>query len=78
MRSPLPGKGNHDKELSPMSQPLQLSAETAVKLAKELNVPLEHLMHMPKHILLQKIAELAKAAEAPAPSDSKPQGDGTP
>ena len=44
-----------------MSQPLQLSAETAMKLSKELNVPLEHLMHMPKHILLQKIAELAKA-----------------
>ena len=43
-----------------MSQPLQLSAETAIKLSKELNVPLEHLMHMPKHILLQKLAELAK------------------
>jgi len=48
-----------------MSKPLQLSAETAVKLSKELNVPLEHLMHMPKHILLQKLAELAKANPAP-------------
>ncbi|GGD76767.1 YycC family protein [Paenibacillus nasutitermitis] len=47
-----------------MSKPLQLSAETAVKLSKELNVPLEHLMHMPKHILLQKLAELAKANPA--------------
>lgn len=58
-----------------MSQPLQLSAETAVKLAKELNVPLEHLMHMPKHILLQKIAELAKKAEAATPGDSSVEGD---
>lgn len=41
-------------------QPLQISAETAKKLAEQLHVPLEHLMHMPKHILLQKIAELAK------------------
>lgn len=64
-----------------MSQPLQLSAETAVKLAKELNVPLEHLMHMPKHILLQKIAELAKAAPNPdSDAGSKPggKGDGSP
>ncbi|RAP77055.1 YycC family protein [Paenibacillus montanisoli] len=49
-----------------MTQPLQLSPETAIKLAKELNVPLEHLMHMPKHILLQKIAELAKKSAAEA------------
>ncbi|QHW33208.1 YycC family protein [Paenibacillus rhizovicinus] len=60
-----------------MSQPLQLSAETAVKLAKELNVPLEHLMHMPKHILLQKIAELAKAAPSPE-STPEDKGDGNP
>ncbi|CAH0118303.1 MULTISPECIES: YycC family protein [unclassified Paenibacillus] len=39
-------------------KPLQISPETAVMLAKKLNVPLEHLMHMPRHILLQKIAEL--------------------
>ncbi|MNI26927.1 hypothetical protein D3C73_806480 [compost metagenome] len=41
-------------------KPLQISAETAVKLAEKLNVPLEHLMHMPQHILMQKLAELAK------------------
>ncbi|MDD9271252.1 YycC family protein [Paenibacillus sp. GCM10023248] len=41
-------------------KPLQISPETAVKLAEQLGVPLEHLMHMPQHILLQKIAELAK------------------
>lgn len=44
-----------------MSKPLQISPETAIKLSKELNVPIERLMHMPKHILLQKLAELAKA-----------------
>jgi plasmid maintenance system antidote protein VapI len=44
-------------------QPLQISAETAQKLAKQLNVPIEHLMHMPKHILLQKLADLAKAEQ---------------
>lgn len=42
-------------------KPLQISAETAQKLAKELKMPLEHIMHMPQHILLQKLAELNKA-----------------
>lgn len=45
-------------------QPLQISAETALMLSKKLNVPIEHLMHMPKPILLQRIAELAKADSA--------------
>lgn len=40
-------------------RPLQISPETAIKLSKQLGVPLEHLMHMPQHILMQKIAELA-------------------
>jgi YycC-like protein len=39
-------------------KPLQLSADTAVKLAKALNVPLEQLMHMPQHILVKKLMEL--------------------
>lgn len=43
--------------------PLQISAETAIKLSEKLKVPIEHLMHMPQHILLQKIAELAKEAQ---------------
>ncbi|SFK79898.1 YycC-like protein [Paenibacillus sp. 1_12] len=47
-------------------KPLQISAETAQKLAKQLNIPLEHLMHMPQHILLQKMAELAKQTPDPA------------
>ena len=40
-------------------RPLQISAETAVKLAEALHVPLERLMHMPQHILMQKMMELA-------------------
>lgn len=39
-------------------KPLQLSADTAVELAKRLNVPLEQLMHMPRHIIIQKLVEL--------------------
>lgn len=52
-------------------KPLQISADTAVKLAAKLKVPLEQLMHMPQHILLQKIAELAKE-EAVTPSSTDP------
>lgn len=39
-------------------RPLQISADTAQKLAKSLNIPLEQVMHMPQHILLTKLAEL--------------------
>lgn len=39
---------------------MPLSAETAQKLAIYMKVPLEHLMHMPQHILIQKLAEMAK------------------
>lgn len=41
-------------------KPLQISAETAVKLAKTLNLPLEQIMHMPTHILIAKMAEAEK------------------
>ncbi|WP_081414965.1 YycC family protein [Ectobacillus panaciterrae] len=44
-------------------RPLQISPDTAVKLAKALNVPLEQLMHMPQHILIQKLVELEKQSE---------------
>ncbi|GBG06710.1 putative YycC family protein [Paenibacillus agaridevorans] len=54
-----------------MSKPLQISPDTAIKLSKELNVPIENLMHMPRHILLQKLAELAKS-EADK-GETKPQ-----
>lgn len=53
-----------------MMKPLQISADTAVKLAAKLKVPIEHLMHMPQHILLQKIAELAKEEATAAEPDS--------
>ncbi|WP_282140588.1 YycC family protein [Cytobacillus oceanisediminis] len=39
-------------------KPLQLSSETALKLAEKLNLPLEQIMHMPQHILIQKMMEL--------------------
>ncbi|WP_271749911.1 YycC family protein [Cohnella sp. JJ-181] len=39
---------------------MPLSADTAQKLAAHLKVPIEHLMHMPQHILLQKLAEMAE------------------
>lgn len=40
-------------------RPLNISAETAIKLAEHMKVPLEQLMHMPQHILIQKLSELA-------------------
>ncbi|WP_270169234.1 YycC family protein [Paenibacillus sp. SYP-B4298] len=59
-----------------MSKPLQISPETAIKLSEQLKVPIEHLMHMPRHILLQKLAELAAGEQAagghsPADANSK-------
>ncbi|MCL6585237.1 MAG: YycC family protein [Anoxybacillus sp.] len=44
-------------------RPHQISLETAQKLAKALGVPLEQVMHMPQHILIQKLMELEKAKE---------------
>lgn len=41
-------------------RPLQISLETAQKLAKALNIPLEQIMHMPQHILIQKLLEIEK------------------
>lgn len=49
--------------------PLKISADTAVKLAAKLKVPIEHLMHMPQHILLQKIAELAQEDQTNSNND---------
>ncbi|MGN7470384.1 YycC family protein [Brevibacillus sp. SAFN-007a] len=53
-------------------RPLQISSETAVKLAEALNVPLERLMHMPQHILLQKMMELAKQEQEADKPESGP------
>jgi tRNA A37 threonylcarbamoyltransferase TsaD len=41
-------------------QPLKISLETAQKLAKALGMPIERIMHMPQHILVQKLLELEK------------------
>lgn len=41
-------------------QPLKISLETAQKLAKALGMPIERIMHMPQHILVQKLLELKK------------------
>lgn len=53
-------------------KPLPISADTAVKLAAALRVPIEQLMHMPQHILLAKLAELAKAEEKTGAADTAP------
>jgi hypothetical protein len=53
-------------------KPLQISPETAQKLAAQLKIPIEHLLHMPQHILLQKLAELAKdQTEATSDTENK-------
>lgn len=44
-------------------RPLQISADTALRLSKALNVPIEQLMHMPQHILVQKMLELDNPSE---------------
>ncbi|OPA79988.1 hypothetical protein BVG16_04340 [Paenibacillus selenitireducens] len=54
-------------------KPLQISPDTAITLSKKLNVPLEHLMHMPQHILMQKIAELAKSEAEPQAKSEEDQ-----
>lgn len=52
-------------------QPLQISPETAQKLAEQLGVPLEHLMHMPRHILLERLAALARKEEGNSGGESQ-------
>lgn len=54
-----------------MSRPLQISPDTAIKLAAQLGVPIEQLMHMPRHILLQKLAELAQKEAAQEPENDR-------
>ncbi|MOA15993.1 hypothetical protein D3C78_1361820 [compost metagenome] len=52
-------------------KPLQVSPDTAIKLAAKLKVPIENLMHMPQHILLQKIAQLAQEEANEPTADNK-------
>jgi tRNA A37 threonylcarbamoyltransferase TsaD len=59
-------------------KPLQISPETAQKLAAKLGVPLEHLLHMPQHILLQKLTELSKADGAAGSGKASASGERPP
>ncbi|MEK4250926.1 YycC family protein [Paenibacillus sp. FSL W7-1287] len=49
----------------------QLSPDTAIKLAKELGIPIEQLVHTPRHIVLAKLAELAKKQTPQPESDEQ-------
>jgi len=44
-------------------RPLPISAETAKALSEKLNIPIEQLMHMPQHILMQKMMEVAQKTD---------------
>ncbi|MDO3410988.1 YycC family protein [Saccharibacillus sp. CPCC 101409] len=57
-------------------RPLQISPDTAIKLSKQLNVPIEQLMHMPQHILMQRMAQLAKQEEDAASANKPEDGSG--
>jgi tRNA A37 threonylcarbamoyltransferase TsaD len=51
----------HETKERATMRPLQISLETAQKLSKALGMPIEQIMHMPQHILVQKLLELEKA-----------------
>lgn len=53
----------------------QLSPETALKLAKELGIPIEQLVHTPRHIVLAKLAELAKQQADEADQENSGKAD---
>ncbi|WP_096438091.1 YycC family protein [Alteribacter populi] len=39
-------------------KPNQFSLETAQVLSKKLNMPIEHIMHTPPHIIMAKLKQL--------------------
>jgi len=49
----------------------QLSAETAMKLAQQLGIPIEQLVHTPRHIVLQKLAQIAQEEQKAEQQASK-------
>ncbi|PSL45964.1 YycC-like protein [Salsuginibacillus halophilus] len=51
-------------------RPNQFSAETAQMIAEKLNMPIEHVMHTPPHILTAKLSELEEK-ESPDEEDEK-------
>ncbi|EPR29694.1 hypothetical protein I656_00646 [Geobacillus sp. WSUCF1] len=61
-------KSNTMNKRGEMMQPLKISLETAQKLAKALGVPIEQIMHMPPHILVNKLLELEKKEKENDPS----------
>ncbi|PYZ95382.1 YycC family protein [Alteribacter lacisalsi] len=44
-------------------RPNQFSLETAKMIAEKLNMPVEHVMHTPPHILTAKLKEAEEKAE---------------
>ncbi|MFB4163678.1 YycC family protein [Alteribacillus sp. JSM 102045] len=52
-------------------RPNQFSAETAQKLAEKLNMPIEHIVHTPPHVIMEKIAELEKKEQEAQTADSE-------
>ncbi|SFM45792.1 YycC family protein [Salibacterium qingdaonense] len=44
-------------------RPNQFSAETARKVAEKLNMPIEHIVHTPPQVIMEKISELEKKEE---------------
>lgn len=54
-------------------RPLQISPETAIKLSEKLKIPIEELMHMPQHILMKKLADLAERESAGEVAKEKPE-----
>jgi hypothetical protein len=55
-------------------RPNQFSLETAQKLAVRLKVPIEQIMHMPPHIIVQRLAEV-EAKEKKEADAEKDVGD---
>ncbi|PRO64201.1 YycC family protein [Alkalicoccus urumqiensis] len=44
-------------------RPNQISLETAQMMSEKLNMPIEHVMHTPPHILMAKLAQKEQEAE---------------
>lgn len=44
-------------------RPNQISLETAEMISKKLNMPLEHVMHTPPHILMEKLKQVENKEE---------------
>ncbi|PYZ91519.1 YycC family protein [Salipaludibacillus keqinensis] len=51
-------------------RPNQISLETAQMISRKLNMPLEHVMHTPPHILMEKLKQVEEG-ESSKTSDDK-------